>query len=203
MSEWTGPRVVLASPHETLSIQKAGQYSLFAFQFRFCLGCPFCAGRRVCAGTPLANFPQIVENWHPILNKKRPEEISSSSNEVVWIQCHNHPDHVYSKSANVLARSCKGISRDCASITSVALEKSHNQKPFCLICRGREVVPTSSLAATDPELAKEWDMEKNTLLPTQVTRKSNKKVWWKCPKGHEYEAVIANKTNQKSGMYFS
>ena len=140
MSEWTGPRVVLASPHETLSIQKAGQYSLFAFQFRFCLGCPFCAGRRVCAGNSLANFPQIVENWHPILNKKRPEEISSSSNEVVWIQCHNHPDHVYSKSANVLARSCKGISRDCASITSVALEKSHNQKPFCLICRGREVV---------------------------------------------------------------
>ena len=36
-----------------------------------------------------------------------------------------------------------------------------------------------SLEETNPELVKEWDYDKNTLLPNDITRSYNKDVWWK------------------------
>lgn len=47
-----------------------------------------------------------------------------------------------------------------------------------------------------PELLTEWDYEKNIdLNPNEVLVKSNKKVWWKCPKcGREWQAKIAKRT---------
>jgi len=51
------------------------------------------------------------------------------------------------------------------------------------------------LANKFPELAKEWDFEKNgELKPTNVTYASGKKVWWKCPQCQEsYDMMISNK----------
>ena len=61
-----------------------------------------------------------------------------------------------------------------------------------------------SLAITHPEIAKEWHPTKNdTLKPTDVTAGSNKKVWWICEKGHEWEASIANKTAGRGCPYCS
>ena len=47
------------------------------------------------------------------------------------------------------------------------------------------------------QLMAEWDWEKNNELgfdPKTLTLGSNKKVWWKCSKGHEWQAVINNRT---------
>ena len=53
----------------------------------------------------------------------------------------------------------------------------------------------NDLLTLNPTLAKEWNFEKNgTLTPDQVTAKSHKKVWWKCGKGHEWEAIVVNRT---------
>ena len=53
----------------------------------------------------------------------------------------------------------------------------------------------NSLAILYPEIAKEWHPFKNLYLtPDNVTSKSGKKVWWKCSFGHEWEAVISNRT---------
>jgi hypothetical protein len=47
----------------------------------------------------------------------------------------------------------------------------------------RRVPKERSLAFVSPELAKEWDYEKNyPLTPEDVFAKSGKKVWWKCRK---------------------
>lgn len=56
------------------------------------------------------------------------------------------------------------------------------------LARQRSKEPISQ---THPELAAEWDQEKNAeLTPDQVTYGANKRVWWKCPKGHEsYQAT--------------
>jgi hypothetical protein len=44
----------------------------------------------------------------------------------------------------------------------------------------------NDLATTNPELAQEWDLSKNSdLRPQEVTRGSSKRVWWRCKKGHE------------------
>ena len=45
------------------------------------------------------------------------------------------------------------------------------------------------------KLTEEWNYEKNKpLTPEKFTVASNKKVWWKCANGHEWEAVISNRT---------
>ena len=54
-----------------------------------------------------------------------------------------------------------------------------------------------SLAKTKPELLKEWNYEKKgNLTPESIAPSSSKKVWWMCPKGHEYETSILNKTKR-------
>ena len=43
------------------------------------------------------------------------------------------------------------------------------------------------------QLMVEWNWKKNTELgfdPNKLTCGSGKKIWWKCKKGHEWQAVI-------------
>ena len=49
----------------------------------------------------------------------------------------------------------------------------------------------NSLLFSNPQVAKEWNYEKNgNLKPEHFAANSNKKVWWKCEKGHEWQAAI-------------
>ena len=48
-----------------------------------------------------------------------------------------------------------------------------------------------------PELMAEWNWEKNNALgldPSKLTYGSDKKAWWKCGKGHEWEAKISSRS---------
>ena len=52
----------------------------------------------------------------------------------------------------------------------------------------------NSIQVQNPNLAKEWDYQKNgVLLPGMVTPGSEKKVWWICKRGHSYRATIASR----------
>ena len=56
-----------------------------------------------------------------------------------------------------------------------------------------------SLSAKNNFLTREWNYVKNeNLTPQDVTHNSHKKVWWKCKKGHEWVARIADR-NRGSG----
>ena len=51
------------------------------------------------------------------------------------------------------------------------------------------------MAVKLPNLINEWDYTKNgTLLPSNVSIGSDKKVWWICDKGHSYISSIYSKT---------
>ena len=51
----------------------------------------------------------------------------------------------------------------------------------------------------NPTLMAEWNWEKNNELdPKTLTCGSHAKVWWKCEKGHEWQARIADR-NKGSG----
>ncbi|MCR5097182.1 MAG: zinc-ribbon domain-containing protein, partial [Erysipelotrichaceae bacterium] len=52
-------------------------------------------------------------------------------------------------------------------------------------------------ASVCPELAAEWDYDKNDTLPSEHTAKSNALVWWKCKQGHEWKTKIASRTQNK------
>jgi hypothetical protein len=55
--------------------------------------------------------------------------------------------------------------------------------------------PGNSLAEKNPKLAKQWHPTQNgDLTPSDVTTGSDKKVWWICSKGHEWDAQISNRT---------
>lgn len=145
-------------------------------------GCPFCSGRKVIPGiTDLATTnPRLAAEWHPALNAGlTPHDISAGSSKKVWWKCHVCGNEwnaaVYSRTAG---RGCSVCSEQQKKITLNTNRLSN----------------TGSLLEVNPELAAEWHPSKNRdLLPSQVLPNSNLKVWWRCRKGHEWEAVIQSR----------
>lgn len=71
----------------------------------------------------------------------------------------------------------------------------------CPYCSGRLVIKgKTDLLTLFPEIAKEWDYEKNEeLKPSDISSKSGTKVWWRCSEGHEWKATVGNRTHNNSG----
>lgn len=53
----------------------------------------------------------------------------------------------------------------------------------------------NSISNVRPDLAKEWNYEKNAMTPDCMTFRSHQLVWWKCSKGHEWQARPLNRYN--------
>ncbi|MCH5156568.1 MAG: hypothetical protein J1G02_01675 [Clostridiales bacterium] len=75
------------------------------------------------------------------------------------------------------------------------LNRANGRK--CPLCSNKVVVNgKNDLVTTHPQLASEWHPTLNgELTPDKVTYGANKKVWWVCSQGHEYQATI----NHRSG----
>lgn len=64
----------------------------------------------------------------------------------------------------------------------------------CPVCSGLIATKSNNLAAVAPDLAKEWHPTKNgNLKPEDVKPYSDKKVWWICNRGHEWQASVSNR----------
>ena len=62
----------------------------------------------------------------------------------------------------------------------------------------------NNLAEGNPELAKEWHPTLNgDLTPEDVAGASNKKFWWQCSKGHQWEAIVSNRKKGSGCPYCS
>lgn len=136
-------------------------------------GCPYCSGQRVMPGeTDLASVaPDLAMQWHPTKNSLGPEAFTSKSNIRVWWQCVQ--EHEWE---STIADRRRGYG--------------------CPVCINRKVVDgVNDLATLNPNLTKQWHPTKNsTPLPTQVTSFSNVIAWWQCIKGHEWEALVSNRS---------
>ena len=71
----------------------------------------------------------------------------------------------------------------------------------CPVCTGRQALAgENDLATLYPDIAAQWDEEKNGALhPSNVTAGSNRRVWWRCEKGHSYRAMIAQRVQRGDG----
>lgn len=143
-------------------------------------GCPVCAGRRLIPGANdlASRFPQLAAQWHPTKNGAlTPQSILAGSHRRVWWLC----EKGHSWRAAVSARTSGGNG--------------------CPVCAGRRVLSgENDLASLHPLLAAEWDREKNgALAPEQVAASSNRRVWWRCPLGHRYQAAVASRTARSTG----
>ena len=72
--------------------------------------------------------------------------------------------------------------------------------------RGAKVMAEKKYVIDNAELMAEWDWKKNNELgfdPKVLTLGSNKKVWWECNKGHEWQATIKNRNKGNGCPYCS
>ena len=67
----------------------------------------------------------------------------------------------------------------------------------CPYCSNKKILKGfNDLETINPDLAKEWNTEKNgDLRPSDVSPKSSKKVWWICEFGHEWQATVNDRAN--------
>ncbi|MDH6238614.1 zinc-ribbon domain-containing protein, partial [Aurantimicrobium minutum] len=89
------------------------------------------------------------------------------------------------------------------SYTSVV---SNRKKGYnCPYCSGQKVLQGfNDLATTHPDLAREWDLERNApLTPEEVSPGSGRKVYWLCPEGHSFQSIIASRTSGRNCPYCS
>ena len=50
-----------------------------------------------------------------------------------------------------------------------------------------------------PAPLEEWDEEANGPLTEKVSYGSKRKYWWRCEKGHRWEAAVMSRTGERTG----
>ena len=117
---------------------------------------------------------ELLQQWHYAKNDGlTPDAVTCHSRQKVWWidrLGHEWQQEIYSRTA--LCRGC----------------------PFCA---GRKVLAGfNDLASTHPALSAQWDWEKNfDLTPQMVMAGNSRKVWWRCEKGHSWQATIASRAS--------
>lgn len=136
--------------------------------------CPYCSNRKLLPGyNDLATVsPELANEWNYSKNGDlRPKQVKFNANLKVWWKCsqgHEWEAYVFNRN--------KG--HGCPYCSNFSALKGYND-----------------LETINPELAEEWNDEKNgTLKPADFLPGSHKKVWWKCQKGHEWEAEIKSRS---------
>jgi len=64
-----------------------------------------------------------------------------------------------------------------------------------MVSAGIEHLAANNLLSANPKLASQWHPTLNSKLTAKdVTLRSRKEVWWLCPKGHEWRAIITRRS---------
>ena len=139
-------------------------------------GCPYCDGKLVAKGeNDLASqHPSLATEWNYDKNGTlKPDEVTEGSNKRVWWKCSK----------------CGGEWE--------AIIWSRAKGRGCPYCAGKKAIAgVNDLKTKRPDLASEWNYEKNPgLVPEQFMPRSNAKVWWRCSCcHHEWQAVIGSRS---------
>ena len=124
--------------------------------------------------------PNLAKQWHPTKNGTLTlSEITPGSRKKVWWICAKGHEWQAPVTRRAHGAGCPDCRRSFAS-------KDYN------------------LRKTSPELASQWHPTKNgDLSPTDVTPWSNRKAWWLCGKGHEWQAMISSRSAGNQCPYCS
>ena len=123
--------------------------------------------------------PDIAKQWHPTKNGKiKPENLIAHGHKKYWWKCEKGPDHEFKQSINDKVKENIG----------------------CPFCSYRKVGKTNNLEHMYPNIAKQWHPTKNgKTKPEDVPGHSQKNVWWKCNRNHEWQALINSRTRNGHG----
>ena len=138
------------------------------------VGCPVCSNKQIVSGVNdlASRHPEVSRQWDFEKNfPVTPDKVAPATSKSFWWIC----GEGHSWKASISSRTTKNS--DC---------------PFC---GGQRAIPgKTDLATTHPYLVAEWHPTRNHgLNPTEVMAGTDKKVWWLCPKGHEWSAPPYNR----------
>lgn len=142
-------------------------------------GCPFCKSNRLIIGVNdvATTYPELIAQLHPRLNGKKMlrNYHASSAEKFVWICAEGH----------------------CWE-TSIY---SRTQGSGCPICAGVRVQEgINDLHTRFPEIAAEWDIEKNGKPPGLTAKDSEERVWWRCSEcGFSWKEAVVSRTKRHIG----
>ena len=131
--------------------------------------CPCCNGYVLVEGKNdlKTTHPNIAEEWSEKNFPLQPDEVNAKSRKNVWWHC-------------------KKCGNEWKSVINARVKGT-----VCPVCAERAVLAGyNDLATTDRELLAEWDYELNKLKPTEISRNSSKRAWWKCRYGHSWSMKI-------------
>ena len=140
--------------------------------------CPCCSGYTFIKGRNdlKTTHPEIAEEWSEKNYPLQPDEVNAKSSKNVWWHC-------------------KKCGNEWKSVINARIKGT-----VCPVCAEREVLAGyNDLATTDKNLLREWDYELNRIQPTEVSRTSAKRVWWKCRHGHSWSMKINERTILRKG----
>ena len=140
--------------------------------------CPYCSGYIFLKGFNdlQTTHPEIASEWSEKNLLLKPDEVNAKSRKNVWWRC--------GKCGN-----------EWKSVINARVKGT-----VCPVCAEREVLAGyNDLATTDNQLLSEWDYEKNKWKPTEVSRTSAKRAWWKCRHGHSWSMKINERTILNKG----
>lgn len=146
--------------------------------------CPYCSNKVVLSGYNdfCTTYPNVAKDWDYSKNEGiDPTKLPHSSLLEVWWKC----EKGHEWKATIAGRcNSNGQCRLCS-----AYERSHIQGEH-------------TLSSKCPQLLSEWNYELNIdYSPDTIAAHSNKKVWWRCKKGHNYRMTVNNKTNGSGCPY--
>lgn len=148
------------------------------------VGCPYCRGLKTEKKDSISvTHPHVSSEWNYEKNKNltiHPSNIGRGSNKRVWWKC------------------CK-----CDSEWDATIEKRCISNRGCPYCANLRVNSTNCLATKNPKLASEWHPTLNDKTPYDVPYGTNKKYWWKCKLGHEWESVLNSRNSGVGCPYCS
>lgn len=139
------------------------------------------------------DISHLLNSWHPTLNRDiSPSKVSagSSRKQIWWI----HND------------SKTGLNHSWHS-TPAERMRLYRENPIllgCGVCNGRQVQKgVNDFASQYPDLLLEWDYEKNTIKPDEVSKRNPMEIHWKhyndeTQKWHRWPASIRNRTRKQS-----
>jgi len=148
-----------------------------AIQGSGCHFCPSAGGARKASkyDNLSISHPKVASEWDCLKNADNvPEDYLSSSGKKMWWLCN------------------KGHSWEAAIYQRTSGNKG--QGSGCPFCSGTMASAEDNLEIHYPKIAAQWHPKKNgDRKPSDYRAGSNKKVWWLCEKGHEWEAVIGSR----------
>mgnify|MGYP000798055324 FL=1 len=144
--------------------------------------CPICSGARVIEGiNDLATLkPELADEWSSKNDPLKPTMVTIGSHKkVIWQDKYGHEWTATVKSRAISGTGC----------------------PYC--SHNKILVGFNDLASQRPEIASEWSERNYPLKPDMVTAFANRKVWWRCSKGHEWNTLISTRSGGSQCPYCS